>query len=255
MKPNGFVRGGRDDLPDVDPHAVAHDRHLVDERDVDRAEDVLEQLGELGRVGRRHRHQLVAAGPVDGHRLLGAGRRDAADDLRRVADREVGAAGVDALRRHREVEVVAARRARTVSRIGRSRPLVVPGYVVDSSTTTWPRCRRAATLSAAELDERGVRLAVLRQRRRHADDHGADVAHGVVVGGRRRAARRAPAARARRRSRRRRTSSPAMICATLAGSGSTHTTRVPGRRRTGRPAAGRRTPPLSPPHPTPRGTL
>src|SRR5689334_16734959 len=33
-------RSGVDDLPDVDFHSVAEDRELVDERDVDRAEDV-----------------------------------------------------------------------------------------------------------------------------------------------------------------------------------------------------------------------
>ena len=48
----GLGRGGVDDLPDVDAHAVGEHRHLVDERDVDRAEDVLEQLGELGDLGR-----------------------------------------------------------------------------------------------------------------------------------------------------------------------------------------------------------
>ena len=46
-------RRGVDDLPDVDLHPVAELRELVDERDVDRAEDVLEQLRQLGRLGRR----------------------------------------------------------------------------------------------------------------------------------------------------------------------------------------------------------
>jgi hypothetical protein len=35
------------DLPDVEPHPFAELRELVDERDVDRAEDVLEQLRQL----------------------------------------------------------------------------------------------------------------------------------------------------------------------------------------------------------------
>ena len=50
MNPNGLVAGGVDDLPDVDLHPVAEQRELVDERDVDRAEDVLEQLRELRRL-------------------------------------------------------------------------------------------------------------------------------------------------------------------------------------------------------------
>ena len=48
-------RGRVDDLPDVDVHPVAELRELVDERDVHRAEDVLEQLRQLGRLGRRDR--------------------------------------------------------------------------------------------------------------------------------------------------------------------------------------------------------
>ena len=47
--------GGVDDLPDVDAHAVAELRQLVDQRDVDGAEDVLEQLGQLGRLRGGHR--------------------------------------------------------------------------------------------------------------------------------------------------------------------------------------------------------
>ena len=44
-------RRGLDDLPDVDMHPVAELRELVDERDVHRAEDVLEQLRQLGCLG------------------------------------------------------------------------------------------------------------------------------------------------------------------------------------------------------------
>ena len=59
----GLGRGGVDDLPDVDAHAVGQHRELVDERDVDRAEDVLEQLRQLGRLGARHAHDLIADEP------------------------------------------------------------------------------------------------------------------------------------------------------------------------------------------------
>ena len=54
-EPVGLGRGGVDDLPDVDPHPLGEDRQLVDERDVDRAEDVLQQLGHLRDLGRRDR--------------------------------------------------------------------------------------------------------------------------------------------------------------------------------------------------------
>ena len=49
----GLGRGGVDHLPDVDPEPVAELGELVDEGDVDRAEDVLQQLRELGRLGGR----------------------------------------------------------------------------------------------------------------------------------------------------------------------------------------------------------
>ena len=53
----GLGRGRLDDLPDVDAHAVGEHRQLVDERDVDRAEDVLEQLGQLGGLGGGDAHE------------------------------------------------------------------------------------------------------------------------------------------------------------------------------------------------------
>ena len=61
-------RGGLDDLPDVDPHPVAELRELVDERDVDRAVDVLEQLRQLGRLGRRDLVDGVDRRAVDARR-------------------------------------------------------------------------------------------------------------------------------------------------------------------------------------------
>ena len=93
------------------PMRSAEDRQLVDERDVDRAEDVLQQLRELGDLGRRDRDDLVADVRVDGGGALGAARGEAADDLRRGAHRVVGAAGVDALGREREREVLAGAQA------------------------------------------------------------------------------------------------------------------------------------------------
>ena len=68
-------RGGVDHLPDVDPEAVGELGELVDEGDVDRAEDVLEQLRELGRLGRGDGDDLVADLGVDRGGPLGAGRR------------------------------------------------------------------------------------------------------------------------------------------------------------------------------------
>ena len=47
----GLGRGGVDHLPDVDLEPVAELGQLVDQGDVDRAEDVLQQLRQLRRLG------------------------------------------------------------------------------------------------------------------------------------------------------------------------------------------------------------
>ena len=52
-EPERLGRRRVDDLPDVEAHPLAQQGELVDERDVHVAEHVLEELGELGGVGRR----------------------------------------------------------------------------------------------------------------------------------------------------------------------------------------------------------
>ena len=52
-EPERLGRRRVDDLPDVEVHPLAQQGELVDEGDVDVAEDVLEQLGHLGGIGRR----------------------------------------------------------------------------------------------------------------------------------------------------------------------------------------------------------
>ena len=126
MKPNGLVGGGVDDLPNVDAEPVAEHRQLVDERDVDRAEDVLEQLGELGGVGAADLDHRVADLRVELDRALGARVGQPTDELRGGADRVVGAARVDSLWREGEVEVP-ARRETGFLEDRRSRSRVVPG--------------------------------------------------------------------------------------------------------------------------------
>ena len=69
--------------------------------------DVLEQLRELGGLGRGDGHDLVADLLVDGDGALQAGGRDAADDLRGPGDRVVAAARVDPLRGIGEEEALA----------------------------------------------------------------------------------------------------------------------------------------------------
>ena len=162
MKPNGFVEAASIDLPDVDPHAVGEHRHLVDERDVDRAEDVLEQLRELGGLGRADRHDPLAHAAVDRDGALGARLGQAADDLRRRADRVVGAAGIDALGREGERRSPSPARRPDSSSSGTRYSRVVPGNVVDSSTIVWPRRMTPPSARAALSSgpSSGSRLAV-----------------------------------------------------------------------------------------------
>ena len=81
-----------DHLPDVDPEPVAELGDFVDQGDVDRAEDVLQELCQLGGLRRADDLDRVADLRVEGGGALGAGGGDAADQLRRGADRVVGAA-------------------------------------------------------------------------------------------------------------------------------------------------------------------
>ena len=68
------------------------------------------------------------------------------------------------------------------SRIGCTISRVVPGQVVDSSTTTWPRCRTGARLRRGALDVGEVGLALARERRRQRDQDRVRVLDLLVVG-------------------------------------------------------------------------
>jgi hypothetical protein len=102
-----LCRRGVHDLPDVDSHSVAQDGKLVDERDVDRAEDVLEQLGELGGLGARDLVHRVDRAPVKLGGPARALRSDAAQHFRRGLRRPVLAPRIDPFRRHGQKEAFA----------------------------------------------------------------------------------------------------------------------------------------------------
>ena len=74
--------GRVDHLPDVDAHRLEHDLQLVDERDVDRAEDVLGELDRLGGLERRDRHGARDDCVVERAARRSAVRPVAADHLR-----------------------------------------------------------------------------------------------------------------------------------------------------------------------------
>ena len=54
FRSEGLGGGGLHDLPHVHVHLREHHLELVDQRDVDRPVDVLEQLGRLGHLGAGH---------------------------------------------------------------------------------------------------------------------------------------------------------------------------------------------------------
>ena len=169
-EPVGLGRRRLDDLPDVDAHAVGEDRQLVDERDVDRAEDVLQQLGHLRHLGGGDADDVVGDHAVQRLRAIAARGGEAADDLRGVAQRVVRPAGVDALGREGEVEIAPRGQARLLQqrqqalarRAGVGRRLEHD----ELAGLQHPRQGAAGVQQRAE-----VGLAVGGQRGRHADEH------------------------------------------------------------------------------------
>ena len=159
-----------DHFPDVDVHAVAELRELVDERDVDGAVDVLEQLRQLGRVGRRDLVHRVDRLAVD---LGGGGRCSPAlippttfGVVFVVQSSRPGSTRSGDIARWKSSP---AFRPEPSSRIGCRISRVVPGHVVDSRTTTWPRwstapgCARALSMyerSGSRCRESGVGSAI-----------------------------------------------------------------------------------------------
>ncbi len=98
---------GVDHLPDGDPEPVAHHGELVRQRDVDRAEGVLVELGRLCDRRARHRHHGVHDLRVDRLGAAAALLRHAGHELGGGAHRPGLVAGVDALGRVPEEEVLA----------------------------------------------------------------------------------------------------------------------------------------------------
>ena len=185
--PNGFVAAASTTSQTSMLHPVAQLRELVDERDVDGAVDVLEQLRQLGGLGCRDLVHRVDRGAVDVGRRLRRGRVDAADDLRRRLRRPVLAARVDALGRHREVEVLAGLQPRAL----------LEDRLQDLARRARPRRRLEHDDLAALQHRREARARRARCRRGRARA-GARAASAA------RSARRAPASPARSRSSRRR---------------------------------------------------
>jgi hypothetical protein len=103
----GLGGGGVEDLPDVDAHSVEDDLELVDQGDVDGAEDVLQELGALCHFETADRDNVVHRRSVEGHGQPQGGIVIAAHDLRDVLRVVFGVTRVLALWGEGEEEVVA----------------------------------------------------------------------------------------------------------------------------------------------------
>ena len=180
-EPERLRRSCVHDLPDVDPEPVAELRQLIHQGDVHRPEDVLEQLGELGRLGAGEPDHPVAHELVDLGCLCRALGVDATDQLRSGPDREIGPAGIDPLRGEGEMEVGTGLQSRGLERgrqhlPGRAR---VGGRLEDHGLALDQHLGQCASCL---LEEGEIRLAGSRQRGRHADDQGVAPGEVGVVG-------------------------------------------------------------------------
>ena len=103
LEAEGLGLGGVDDFVNVDAHAHAELLQLVDQRDVDAAVDVLEQLGHLRDGRAADRNDAAEDGAVEARGKLGSSRAAAANDLGNVVTGNGLVAGVFALRRKGDV--------------------------------------------------------------------------------------------------------------------------------------------------------
>lgn len=178
----GLGGGGVHHLEDIDAHAVGDHLHLVDQADVHRPVDVLQQLGHLGGLGRAQRHHPVDGRAVQRHAHLAAGRGVATHHLGNGAGLEVGVARVLALRRIDQEQLTADHQA---TLLDPRQQLLLGGAGVGG---TLQRDHLPFTQVALEgihgIDhEAHVGLAILVERGRHAEDHGIGLGDTGEVGG------------------------------------------------------------------------
>ena len=106
-EPERLGGGGINHFPDVDAHAVAHQRHFVHQADVDHAERVFEQLHHFGHAGGTDRNHVFERLRIEQRAQPRAGGRDSADHLGDVDGLKFRIAGVDALGRKTQEELLA----------------------------------------------------------------------------------------------------------------------------------------------------
>ena len=175
---------GVDDFPDVDAERVAHQRDLVDEPDVDRAERVLEQLHHLGDTRRADGDDRVDRRPVERGSQRAADGRGPADDLWHIASIERAVARVDPLGRKGKEEIdpclepaLFEERLHDLLRGARI------GRRFEHDEQSWMQVRRDRFDCRDDIGQVGIlRLA---ERRRHADVDRVEARNDREVRGRR----------------------------------------------------------------------
>src|SRR5712692_6276621 len=183
----GLGRSRVENLPDVDLHPVEHDLQLVDEGDIDSAENILQELRRLGRPrvgdahGRRDDMVVKGLGEVAGDRI------HAADDLRDGRGPVARVSGIFAFWREGQKEILSAGQSgvlenpteQLVRGAGISRRL-------EDDELTGPETR--GDLPRRAHDVTHVGLTLRSQRRRNAYDQDIGLGQAREVGRRAKAA-------------------------------------------------------------------
>ena len=101
--------GGRrvDHFPYVDAHAVAHQRDLIGQADIDHAERILEQLDHLGHLRRADRNHFLQRLRVEYVAHFRTSGRRAANHFRNVRGVVLCIARIDSFRREAQKEILA----------------------------------------------------------------------------------------------------------------------------------------------------
>ena len=165
-----------DYFPDIDAHGRVNHFEFVDQRNVDPAKDVFQQLGRFGGTARGDGDHCFDGPAVNRDCLVTAGCGVASDHLGDLRHLAVGIARIFALWRKRQVKILSCFQTRSGLQhraevfVGRAR---ISGGLQNHHRAL-PQMRRNRN---GRLDDVGnVRLAVFVQWRRHADD---DRLHGL----------------------------------------------------------------------------
>ena len=185
----GLGFGRIDHLPDVNTHEGVNPLELVDQGDVDEAENVFGQLDGLGRITVLDRHELVDRVAVEFEGALETCGGKSTDHFRNMTQDTVGIARILAFRGEGEVEIHAGLETRSLFEHG-------PQFFAGCSRVGagFERDKHAAAqvgrnLFAGGKDMGQIGVLVAAQRSRYADDHGGAFRNAVRIVGKVQSAR------------------------------------------------------------------